>query len=652
MKVISISSGLWLLLSSSADGFVPFSKTFVKLSTSETSLGYASTSFPDGTDPYVILNLQPGVDLKEIKKAYRKMALKYHPDAIRGSEKSEEEMQEANDTFAKINAAYAFLTGKSEDKPPDENGHAHPPNQSSRQNKQDHFHDFHFHRQEPHTYQPASKANRRRATSSSNFHQEESYFSHSGDHTKRNEYTSQGRPSHPSATTHGYDSNGDSVRRHRKKPSVSFGMNLNWGGSVSENVSPPPIDNSAKKTFVQGPSSTQDKSTLFNRGDTVHIVHGEHNGKCGPVTSICANILKIEVNSTMSIFVEERHVLSEQAYRNKILADEADYPRPQPSSPTPTESTVDESMTTYENPTFNSTFVEQLKIKYNISDSQIDEKFHDSGNNRINRHRGKRKTEIPHAVKPQTFRKKQEEENKEEDEYSDFVNDDGVNILEVKNMNGRNIQDHHTSEGCNRSTISFTEGDFVKIMEGSLAGDIGIVMSVYPNILKLDVLSNSVFMEKECLRKLNPKELFTRSQASDAIASQTQCPNFPGDLSDKVLLNLFEPYHTQHSNKVEESEIDGSEMKCFDLEDCILIEGCDMQTDESPNVSVLPDHMVPIYHQEILSECYTLNGNKSMSVDTIPQNTKRISRLRSILHPKQFAKLAIGLFVTLLLKRI
>lgn len=99
--------------------FAEYSNSIANRYPLKTRLEYAASTsiYQDTCDPYVILNLAPGVDLKEIKKAYRKMALKYHPDAIRGLETSEEEKQHANDTFAKINAAYAFLTGKSDTMP-------------------------------------------------------------------------------------------------------------------------------------------------------------------------------------------------------------------------------------------------------------------------------------------------------------------------------------------------------------------------------------------------------------------------------------------------------------------------------------------------------------------------------------------------------
>ncbi len=55
------------------------------------------------TDPYQVLGVQKGATPEEIKKAYRKLALRYHPDRNNGSKEAEEKMKE-------INEAYAMLT--------------------------------------------------------------------------------------------------------------------------------------------------------------------------------------------------------------------------------------------------------------------------------------------------------------------------------------------------------------------------------------------------------------------------------------------------------------------------------------------------------------------------------------------------------------
>ena len=54
-------------------------------------------------EAYDILELQYGEPPEAIKKAYRRLALKYHPDRNKGSKEAEEK-------FKKINNAYEYLS--------------------------------------------------------------------------------------------------------------------------------------------------------------------------------------------------------------------------------------------------------------------------------------------------------------------------------------------------------------------------------------------------------------------------------------------------------------------------------------------------------------------------------------------------------------
>ena len=56
-------------------------------------------------DYYVVLNVQPGASFEEIKKAYRKLALKYHPDRNAGNIHTEA-------LFKEINEAYRILSNE------------------------------------------------------------------------------------------------------------------------------------------------------------------------------------------------------------------------------------------------------------------------------------------------------------------------------------------------------------------------------------------------------------------------------------------------------------------------------------------------------------------------------------------------------------
>ncbi len=59
---------------------------------------------------YAILGLQPGADKDEIKKAYRKLSMRYHPDKVRHL--GEEFRSVAEEKMKEINGAYDFFKKK------------------------------------------------------------------------------------------------------------------------------------------------------------------------------------------------------------------------------------------------------------------------------------------------------------------------------------------------------------------------------------------------------------------------------------------------------------------------------------------------------------------------------------------------------------
>jgi len=56
-------------------------------------------------DYYEILGVERGVDEKEIKKAYRRVAMKFHPDRNPGDKESEEKFKEANEAYEVLSDA-------------------------------------------------------------------------------------------------------------------------------------------------------------------------------------------------------------------------------------------------------------------------------------------------------------------------------------------------------------------------------------------------------------------------------------------------------------------------------------------------------------------------------------------------------------------
>ena len=53
-------------------------------------------------DPYAVLGLSPGASDEEVKKAYRALAKKYHPDRNPGDEAAARKMQEINAAYEQI----------------------------------------------------------------------------------------------------------------------------------------------------------------------------------------------------------------------------------------------------------------------------------------------------------------------------------------------------------------------------------------------------------------------------------------------------------------------------------------------------------------------------------------------------------------------
>jgi len=63
-------------------------------------------------DAYKILGVSKSDDLSVVKKAYRKLVRKYHPDIIKSQGKSDEYMQEATAKTQEINQAYEMIKEK------------------------------------------------------------------------------------------------------------------------------------------------------------------------------------------------------------------------------------------------------------------------------------------------------------------------------------------------------------------------------------------------------------------------------------------------------------------------------------------------------------------------------------------------------------
>ena len=70
----------------------------------------ATAARENDTHYYAVLGLQPGADMDEIKKSYRQLSMKYHPDKV--SHLGDEFKKVAEEKMKEINAAYDFFKRK------------------------------------------------------------------------------------------------------------------------------------------------------------------------------------------------------------------------------------------------------------------------------------------------------------------------------------------------------------------------------------------------------------------------------------------------------------------------------------------------------------------------------------------------------------
>lgn len=63
----------------------------------------------DLNEAYRLLGLKKGASLSEVKKAYRALAKKYHPDILNANNVSENELKKGAEKFTQINEAYELI---------------------------------------------------------------------------------------------------------------------------------------------------------------------------------------------------------------------------------------------------------------------------------------------------------------------------------------------------------------------------------------------------------------------------------------------------------------------------------------------------------------------------------------------------------------
>jgi curved DNA-binding protein CbpA len=158
---------------------------------------------------YTTLGLQPGASTDDVKKAYKKLALKHHPDRNRGNEKN------AQARFVKIQAAYDAILDPASERP----AHAPPSGFGGQTYEQPRQHSSHDHRSRyQDEFKPKSERSERKHGYSHEQPREHSGFDH------WNQYQEGFKPeSEKSRPGHGYNRHDDTKSQARGRSYSNFG---------------------------------------------------------------------------------------------------------------------------------------------------------------------------------------------------------------------------------------------------------------------------------------------------------------------------------------------------------------------------------------------------------------------------------------------
>lgn len=284
------------------------------------------SSLPDTTDPFVILNLhssqhrsRANIDIKEIKKAYRSMALIYHPDARTGTNATDEERQMANDDFARINAAYAFLMNNKHRQKSMSSKEEDGYNNTGRGGAET----------EPSQHQP-TRTPRHTQSERMKKQQHQQYVQNQRrnnveNHAKNSFYESVhwNRPRRRASEVQGYDINGNPRTKSTASAKASTSPSSSNAGSKGRTATSSFFDNFHKVQDNFEPKNTAPRtaspnanvnakantaSTSFSKGDKVTIVGGAYGGRSGVVQNIYPTMVKVSISPSVDCFVDTREL--------------------------------------------------------------------------------------------------------------------------------------------------------------------------------------------------------------------------------------------------------------------------------------------------------------------------------------------------------